>query len=193
MPVVDPPELTNYHLLDLIGCGGMGSVYIGYQHDTEKLVAIKILAPEAAKIPAIVERFKEEGKILKSLHHPNIVKYVDEGIENNFHYLVMDYVKGISLEKFPLGQAMTTIGIKQSLPTMQEYLNVFIGCMDSLDYVHSKKLIHSDIKPQNIILRGSEYKPCLIDFGIAKYEDEDDDMNLTGEGMFTVTYASPEQ
>lgn len=192
-PVVNPPELTRYHLLDLIGCGGMGSVYIGYQLDTEKLVAIKLLDPEVAKIPAVLQQFKQEGEILKNLHHPNIVKFLDQGCENDFYYLVMDYVKGLSLDSFPLGNSMTTIGVKQTLPTMEEYLLVFIGCFEALGYVHKKSLVHRDIKPQNIILRGSEYKPCLIDFGISKYCEKDDDLNLNAEGMFTVAYASPEQ
>ncbi len=192
-PVVNPPELTRYHLLDLIGCGGMGSVYIGYQLNTEKLVAVKLLSQEAAKIPTILQQFKQEGEFLQSLHHPNIVKFLDQGQEEDSHFLVMDYVKGLSLDSFPLGNSMTTMGVKQTLPTMEEYLSVFIGCLDALAYVHRKGLVHRDIKPQNIILRGSEYKPCLIDFGIAKKTDKDDDLNLTAEGMFTVSYASPEQ
>ncbi|EKD84168.1 MAG: hypothetical protein ACD_39C00211G0001, partial [uncultured bacterium] len=155
--------------------------------------AIKLLDPEVAKIPAVLGQFKQEGEILKNLRHPNIVNFVAQGCEAEFHYLVMDYVKGLSLDSFPLGNSMTTLGVKQALPSMEEYLTVFIGCFEALGYVHKKGLVHRDIKPQNIILRGSEYKPCLIDFGIAKYSEKDDDLNLSADGMFTVAYASPEQ
>lgn len=193
MPLVEPPELANYHLLDLIGCGGMGSVYIAYQLNTEKLVAVKFLDPEAAKNEIILQQFFQEGDMLKELDHPNIVKFIDRGEVNGINYLVMDYVKGLSLDNFPLGNSMTTIGVKQVLPTMEEYISVFIGCFTALSYIHKKGLIHRDIKPQNIILRGQDYKPCLLDFGIATYADAEDDMNINPDRMFTVSYASPEQ
>lgn len=193
MPILEPPELPNYHLLDLIGCGGMGSVYIAYQLNTEKLVAVKFLDPEAAKNPVILEQFKQEGEILRRLDHPNIVDFVDEGIAGGLNYLIMDYIKGLSLDSFPLGNSMTTIGARQILPTMEEYINVFLGCFTALNYIHKNGLIHRDIKPQNIILRGSEYKPCLIDFGIASFASKLDDLNINPDRMCTVAYASPEQ
>lgn len=193
MPTHSVPELKNYKLLDLIGCGGMGFVYIGFRLDSEQMVAIKVLSNECAAIPAVLERFKLEGEILKSLKHPNIVKFIEAGNEGSCHYLVMEYVKGLSLDAFPLGHSATTLGVKQGVPTMEEYLNVFIGCLNALDYVHHKELIHRDIKPQNIILRGNEHLPCLIDFGIAKSVKDDDDMTLGGERLYTVAYASPEQ
>ncbi len=193
MPIVEPPELTNYHLLDLIGCGGMGSVYIAYQLDTEKLVAVKFLSPEAAENEVILNQFKQEGDILKKLNHPNIVGFIDQGIVDGLHYLIMDYVKGLSLDNFPLGNSATTIGVKQILPSMEEYINVFMGCFTALSYIHKQGLVHRDIKPQNIILRGAEYKPCVLDFGIASYVKKDDDLNINPDRMFTVSYASPEQ
>jgi serine/threonine protein kinase len=190
---IPTPELRRYRLLDLIGCGGMGFVYIGYQIDTEKLVAIKILSPEVASIPAVLERFKQEGKILAAMNHQRIVKFIEAGQEGSFHFLAMEYVKGLSLDAFPLSHSATTMGVKQSLPTMEEYLSVFIGCFDALEYVHKKGYIHRDIKPQNIILQGGDYRPCLIDFGIAKSRREEDDLDQPGEKLYTVVYASPEQ
>lgn len=193
MPVLEPPELSNYHLLDLIGCGGMGSVYIAYQLNAEKLVAVKFLSPESAENKVILDQFKQEGDILRQLSHPNIVSFVDQGVINGLHYLIMDYVKGLSLDNFPLGNSATTVGAKQIIPSMEEYINVFMGCFTALSYIHKKGLVHRDIKPQNIILRGAEYKPCLLDFGIASFVNKDDDLNINPDRMFTVSYASPEQ
>ena len=193
MAMISAPELSRYKLLDLIGCGGMGSVFIGYELKNEKLVAIKLLSPECSVIPVVLERFRLEGEILKSLNHPNIVKFIESGQEGEFHYLVMDYVKGLSLDAFPRSHSATTLGVKQSIPSMEEYLALFIKCFDALAYVHKQGYVHRDIKPHNIILTGPEYSPRLIDFGIAKRIREDGDMDQPGEKLYTVVYASPEQ
>lgn len=187
------PELKRFKLLDMIGCGGMGYVYAGYDLKSENPVAIKILAPECVEIPAVLERFKLEGNILRSLTHPNIVRYVEAGQEGNVYFLAMEYIKGISMDALPRSHSATSLGVAQTMPTMEEYLTIFMRCMESLTYIHKQGLLHRDIKPHNIILQGNELIPRFIDFGIAKYLKDDDDMNLSGERLYTVVYASPEQ
>ena len=192
MPTASP-ELKNYQLLDLIGCGGMGYVFAGYDLRNQKPVAVKVLSQECSEIDVVLQRFKMEGKILKGLNHKNIVKYVEAGQENGFHYLAMEYVKGISMDALPLSHSASSLGVQGTIPTMEEYILIFKSCMEALTYIHKQGLVHRDIKPQNIILHGSNYNPSFIDFGIAKFIKENDDLFGTEEKLYTLVYASPEQ
>ncbi|HNV69663.1 MAG TPA: serine/threonine-protein kinase [Candidatus Ozemobacteraceae bacterium] len=192
MPV-NTPDLRKYKLLDLIGCGGMGYVYAGYDAANNP-VAIKILAPEYADVEPVFKRFKLEGEILRGLNHPYIVKFVDMGQEGSYHYVAMEYVKGICLDSFPLSHSATSCGVDQPIPPITDYLRIFIRCMEAMSFFHKKGLVHRDIKPQNIILQGEELMPKFIDFGIAqKVEDDDSDPDAKPENLYTVVYASPEQ
>lgn len=192
MPV-NTPDFKKYKLLDLIGCGGMGYVYAGYDSQNHP-VAIKILAPEYADVEPVFRRFKLEGEILRNLSHPYIVKFVDMGQEGSYHYVAMEYVKGICLDSYPLSHSATSLGVDQAMPPMADYLRIFIRCMEAMAFIHKKGLVHRDIKPQNIILQGEELMPKFIDFGIAqKIEDDDSDPDAKPENLYTVVYASPEQ
>lgn len=191
--MLETPELKRFKLLDLIGCGGMGSVYAGYEVKNLTPVAVKILNPESSEIDVVLNRFKIEGKILKKLNHQNIVKYVDDGEESGFHYLAMEYVKGMSMDSLPLSHTASSLGLSGNIPSMEEYVQIFKECMEALAYIHKQGLVHCDIKPQNIILSGTSYKPCFIDFGIARYVKETDDLDPSEGNLYTVVYASPEQ
>ncbi|MBF0408072.1 MAG: serine/threonine protein kinase [Candidatus Riflebacteria bacterium] len=187
------PNLKKYNLLDMIGCGGMGFVYIGEDPKTGRKFAIKILSPDCVEIPAVLAKFKTEGEMLKSLEHPNIVKFEDAGQEGKWYYIAIEFVKGISLDDLPRRHIVTKKVEAAKMPSIEEYLRIFIQCMDALGHIHKNGIVHQDIKPQNILLEGSAMIPKFIDFGIAKYLKDDDDMNQSAERLYTVVYASPEQ
>ncbi|NLM17561.1 MAG: serine/threonine protein kinase [Candidatus Riflebacteria bacterium] len=195
MPILTPPELPQYKLLDLIGYGGMGSVYIAYRLRDSQLLAIKFLDTEMAENQMILDQFIQEGEILASLDHPNIVKYADRGCAEGIYYLAMEYVDGISFDNFPknASTSSTTTGIFAKDPSINDYLQIFAKCFSALSYVHKNGLIHKDIKPHNIILQGKTFEPKLIDFGIASYADSENDLDINPDRVFTVAYASPEQ
>lgn len=156
-------------------------------------VAVKFLNPESAEIPAILAQFKQECDVLRLLNHPNICAYKASGEVQKYHYLVMELAVGVSLDRIPLGGS-SAFNEEQKILPMETYLKIFRSCFSALGYIHSKGLIHRDIKPMNIILRGENFdNPCLIDFGISKFVSADDDLNLNPDQMFTVAYASPEQ
>lgn len=188
-----PPELADYKLIQKIGSGGMGDVYKAIRNSDNKKVAIKFLDPEAAKVSAVLAQFKQEADILHILNHHNVCGYVDRGIKGEFNYLVMELADGIPFDKIPMSSSQSSILDESKILSIEEYLKIFRNCFVALGYVHSQGLVHRDIKPANIILRGENYDPCLIDFGIAKYVSADDDLNMNPETMFTVVYASPEQ
>jgi serine/threonine protein kinase len=190
---VKPPELTDYKLVQKIGSGGMGDVYKAIRNSDNKKVAIKFLDPEAAKVSAVLAQFKQEADILHVLNHHNVCGYIDRGVKGEFNYLVMELADGIPFDRIPMSSSKNTVFDELRVLSIEEYLKIFRDCFVALGYIHRQGLVHRDIKPANIILRGENYDPCLIDFGIAKYVSADDDLNLNPETMFTVVYASPEQ
>ena len=175
-------EIDAYRILEKIGQGGMGIVYKAVHTKLEQEVAIKVLSPEFSHDPGMRERFVKEAKIQARFSHAsvvNILNYIEQG--GNI-YLVMEFVPGETLEHL--------LKRGEGVPP-ERAVSICLGVLDALDFMHSKGVIHRDIKPGNIMFteRGDVK---VTDFGIAKMVGEKG-QTRTGMRIGTLWYMSPEQ
>ena len=172
--------IKNYEILSVVGKGGMGEVYLA-KHPTLKreiiLKKLKIRDREAS------ERFLQEAKVMLDFRHENIVQFYDHFKESGSTYIAMEYVKGKALNKIIEENEMVPIPLALFM-----LYQIAIG----LHHAHTKKVIHRDIKPHNILIsREGEVK--LTDFGIALRTSEQDEITKTGTIVGTPAYMAPEQ
>jgi uncharacterized protein (TIGR03067 family) len=171
-------------VLEILGRGGMGVVYKVKQKTLDRLVALKLLAPERINDPAFAEHFVHEARALAALNHPNIVTIHDFGQAGGFYYLLMEYVDGVNLR-----QAMATNRF-----TPEQALAIVPPVCEALQFAHEHGIVHRDIKPENLLL-GKAGCVKIADFGIAKILNAE----ATGEGrreshpVGTPQYMAPEQ
>lgn len=179
------PNFPTLEILELLGRGGMGAVYKARQKNLDRLVALKVIPPEAAKDPTFTERFNREARALARLNHPNIVTVYDFGQAGNIYYLLMEYIDGVNLRQAQRAQRLEP----------SEALAIVPQICDALQYAHDQGVVHRDIKPENVLLdRSGRVK--IADFGLAKLIGRGvDDFTLTGtqQVMGTPRYMAPEQ
>jgi hypothetical protein len=184
-------QIGPYALIDRIGVGGMGEIYLARQASegaSGPLIALKLLAPHLSTDRQLVERFIREGDALRQLRHPHIVEIFGTGEANGRHYLAMAYVSGGSLADWL--QRRKQAGETGVVP-VEDALKITRQIALALDYAHSKGFVHRDVKPANI-LRGDDGRWMLSDFGLVLMSDR---TRLTHSGGFmgTPAYSSPEQ
>ncbi|MBL8175005.1 MAG: serine/threonine protein kinase [Bryobacterales bacterium] len=178
----EPAVCGAYRLMRLLGTGGMGEVYLAERNDgeIEQRVAIKLLRP-ASDRPVFRERFLRERQLLSYLHHSSIARMLDAGHTGDGRpYLVMEYVEGARIDEYSAGLSMPGT------------LRLFLQVCDAVSHAHRHLIVHRDLKPSNILVNASG-QPKLLDFGIAKLLDTDNDETRTVDRMLTPNYASPEQ
>lgn len=177
-------RLGKYEITELLGQGGMATVYKGYQPDIDRFVAVKVLPPHPGQSMQFIERFRLEARTIAQLQHPHILPMHDYGGEGDILYLVMAYVSGGSLKD----------RIQQGPLPLQEAEAILRQIASALDYAHRRGVIHRDIKPDNILL-DTEGHAMLADFGIVKILEGDTAGSLTGTGgvLGTPAYMAPEQ
>ena len=178
-----PTDILNYRIVRHLGTGGMGSVFLAVNINIDQQVAIKALRPEVACNSILRSRFKQEAEMLCSLDHPGIVKFLNYVETPDGVFLIMEYVKGITLEDY--------INKKNGLIVERKAYPLICEILDAFAYAHSRGIVHRDIKPSNIIIQDDGHVK-IMDFGIAQIVSESNAMD-SKYVMGTPAYMSPEQ
>jgi len=184
------PHFAQLEIFECLGRGGMGVVYRARQKTLNRLVALKLLAPERVNDPRFAERFTREAQALAALNHPNIVTVYDFGRAGGFYFLLMEFVDGVNLRRL----------LRERKFTPEEALAIVPSLCDALQFAHDRGIVHRDIKPENLLLDKTG-RVKIADFGIAKMLGADDAAppaatarpNATRNVLGTPGYCAPEQ
>ncbi len=171
-----------YVIRQLLGRGGMGSVWLAERHDGgfQQQVAIKLMAGALPSMEAL-QRFAQERQILARLQHPNIARVLDGGNVNGAPWFAMDYVAGIALDEHAKRHALS----------LDHKLRLFAKIVNAVQFAHQNLVVHRDLKPSNVLVdAGGE--PHLLDFGVAKLLGEGSELTAS-RAPLSMAYAAPEQ
>ncbi|MEE3467178.1 MAG: Stk1 family PASTA domain-containing Ser/Thr kinase [Eubacterium sp.] len=171
---------NRYEILEKVGTGGMADVYRAKDHRLNRFIALKVLKTEYSEDTKFVSKFRQEAQAVAAITHPNIVSVYDVGEEEGMHYIVMEFVDGITLKRY--------IEQKGKLK-VKEAVGIALQIAAGLDAAHAHNIIHRDIKPQNILI-SRDGTAKVSDFGIAKAASSN---TITANAMGSVHYISPEQ
>ena len=150
--------LGKYRLIELLGRGGMGSVFLGQHVTMNRRVALKIISRQVGKDPRSLDRFLAEARAIAALDHPNIVQAYSVDNEGDRYYLVMEYVEGIDLQRL----------VEEDGPLDCDRAADYIGqAADGLDHAHQRNMIHGDIKPSNLLVNAQGVVK-ILDLGLAR-------------------------
>lgn len=177
-------QLGPYQILDRIGRGGMGAVFRANDLRLDRVVALKILAPEYTRDPACVQRFQNEARAAAKLDHQNIARIFASGEDSGQQYIAFEYVSGTNVRD--MIQQRGTL-------TPAETVNYILQIAESLRHTSAMGVVHRDIKPSNIIVTPTG-RAKLVDLGLARHRTEgSDDLTVHGTTLGTFDYISPEQ
>ena len=187
--------IARYRVLNKIGAGGMGEVYLAEDPSLRRKVAIKVLPERFTQDPDRVRRFEQEAQSASALNHPNIITIYEVGKHDNLHFIATEFIEGETLRQQMNSQKMELV----------EALDVAMQAASALQAAHSVGIAHRDIKPENIMLRPDGYVK-ILDFGLAKLTEQNSsgelDQGAITQSLFetqpglvigTLSYMSPEQ
>jgi len=175
-------RIGTYEINQVLGKGGMGTVYRAMDLTLNREVALKVINPDHSQNPVLMKRFRNEALAMARLSHPNIVVIYNFSSEANLHYIVMEYVQGKSLSQIIKGEG--------ALPWNRAF-SLFSQILAAIDYAHGQGIVHRDIKPSNFIVQ-SNGTVKVTDFGIAKVFGGEE-LTRAGVTLGTSRYMSPEQ
>lgn len=176
-------KIGRYEIIEEIDRGGMAVVYKAYQKDLERDVALKVLPANITINSSFVERFLAEAHSIAKLQHQNIVTIYEISVEKNIYFLAMEYIPGKNLFYY----------LNQEKPKLVDVLEIVRKLADALDYAHTQKILHRDLKLNNVIMKDNK-EPVLIDFGLAKViGGKSDNLTKTGEIIGSPAYMAPER
>jgi predicted Ser/Thr protein kinase len=188
------PKFPQLEILEFIGQGGMGAVYKGRQKQLDRIVALKILPPQAAIGAGFAERFTREARALARLNHPHIVTLYEFGQADGLFYFLMEFVDGVNLRQL----------LNSSRISPREALAIVPQICEALQFAHDTGIVHRDIKPENILL-DKKGQVKIADFGVAKLVTQgmeesaaektapSGDLTEAGSSLGTPQYMAPEQ
>jgi WD40 repeat protein/predicted Ser/Thr protein kinase len=188
-PAPDPavrPRIGRYRIMQVLGEGGMGTVYEAEQDNPRRTVALKVIRPGLVK-PALLRRFAREAQILGRLHHPGIAQIHEAGMaEDGQPFFAMEFVRGLPLDEYARGHGLDAAG----------RLDLLTRVCEAVQHAHDCGIIHRDLKPSNILVDETG-QPRVLDFGVARAADPGTltSASVTGTAQLVGTpgYMSPEQ
>src|SRR6266496_5656324 len=173
---------NRYEILQLLGEGGMGAVYKARDTELDRVIALKVIRPELASNPEILQRFKQELVLARQVTDRNIIRIFDLGEADGIRFITMEYVEGTSL--YQVLQEQGKLPVKDAAEIIEQVLT-------GLKAAHREGVIHRDLKPGNI-MRDPQGRILVMDLGLAR-SLESDGMTKTGAVLGTMEYMSPEQ
>jgi serine/threonine protein kinase len=175
--------IGNYKIVDRLGSGGMSCVYLCEHFAMSRRVAVKVLPKSMADDSVLLKRFYREARATAALDHPNVIHAYDIDQTDQFHFMVMEYIEGTSLEE--IVEKEGPLEIRRAAQYVRQAAR-------GLQYIHETGLVHRDIKPGNLLVEKDSNTIKILDMGLARFFNDTEDV-LTKGVLGTVDYFAPEQ